>query len=150
VKCGSRGPASLLRRTKRYVFVPWYGRLFGLLGQLITQKKAVVELPLCAACDARYRSAVVGIWLACSFPALAVALLFVGVGLNVGALVGGGFFLFLGGLLVPLIAAAVLRRRLLPTAVKIDDHEVTLARVHPSALEFFASSTSAAWQGPVA
>lgn len=142
VKCGARQPTPLVRRWKNYVFVPWYGWFFGVLGQL-TQRRATVELPLCMPCDARYRSGVRAMWIATGVPVLAVVLVNVGVSVDVGAMVGGGFFLFLGGLPLPIVVLVTLfRRRRLPLAAKIDDAEITLVGVHPKAMKFFISSTA--------
>jgi hypothetical protein len=140
VKCGAGQPTALVRRRKNYVFVPWYGRLFGVIGALITRRRAAVELPLCVACDARYRSAVRALWMATGVPFLGVLLLFIGLWANVGAVVGGGFVLFLGGLLAPLIVLfALFWRHRLPLTTKIDKSEITLLGVHPRAVEFFVS-----------
>jgi hypothetical protein len=140
VKCGARPPTPLVRRWKNYVFVPWYGWFFGILGQL-TQRRATVELPLCRPCDARYRSGVRAMWVATGVPVLGVVLINVGVSVDAGVMVGAGLVLFLCGLPLPLIVLVTLfRQRRLPLAAKIDDSEVTLAGVHPRAMEFFIAS----------
>src|SRR4051794_16880270 len=63
VKCGAREPVPIQRRRTNYVFIPWYGRFFGLLGMLLTQKKATLEMPICPPCSARRSQAVIVMWL---------------------------------------------------------------------------------------
>ena len=103
-----------------------------------------MELPLCRPCDARYRSGVRAMWIATSVPVLGVVLINVGVPFDLAIMVGAGLILFLCGLPLPLIVLVTLfRQRRLPLAAKIDDSEVTLAGVHPQAMEFFIASAPA-------
>jgi hypothetical protein len=141
VKCGVVNPTPLVRRRKNYVWVPWYGRFFGLIGQLITQRKASVELPLCARCDGRYRSGLRAGWVTVGLSLLGIVLIFAGSAADVDVLTFGGLATFLGGLfaaLVVLLAVSLPRR--LPMAAMIDDKEVTLTGVHPQAAAFFMST----------
>ncbi len=136
VKCGTQ--QQIGRRRKKYIFVPWYGRLFGLIGDWMTRKTAIVDLPICPACEARFRQARLGMWIGAAVPVFSIGILFLGVALNIGPLVGGGFFMFIGGWLVPLIVyLAFAMKRMMPIAVKVDDREVTLSRVHPEAVQFY-------------
>ncbi len=136
VKCGTQ--QQIGRRRKKYLFVPWYGRLFGLVGHLMTRRVADVDLPICQACDARFKRAKQAMWIASAVPVLGVALLFLGVALDFGPLVGGGFFLFIGGWLVPLLVyAAFAMKRMMPIVTNIDEREIRLARVHPDAIQFY-------------
>jgi hypothetical protein len=142
VKCGVVNPTPLVRRRKNYVWAPWYGRFFGVIGQLITQRKASVELPLCARCDGRYRSGLRVLWVVVGAFLLGMVLIFAGASADVGVLAIGGVVMFLGGLfasLVVFLAVSIPRR--LPLAVMIDDKEVTLTGVHPQAVAFFMATT---------
>jgi hypothetical protein len=144
IKCGVRDPSPLVRRMKNYAFVPWHGRLFGVIGAALTQRKATVDLPLCSRCDARERTGTRALWIAVATPFIGTGLIVTGAFGDVGFLTVLGVLLFLGGLLGALVVfLAVSLPRQLPVAVMIDDAEVTLSGIHPQAVEYFRT-----WSGP--
>jgi hypothetical protein len=146
IKCGTRDPNPLVRRMKNYTFVPWHGRLFGVIGAALTQRKATVDLPLCGRCDGRERSGTRALWIAVAIPFVGTASIVGGAFGDVGILLFLGVLMFVGGLLGALIVfLAVSLPRRLPLAVMIDDAEVTLAGIHPHAIEYFRT-----WSGPAA
>jgi hypothetical protein len=143
VKCGTQEPSPIVRRMKQYSFVPWYGRLFGVIGAAITQRKATVELPLCGRCDMRERSARRALWITLGITFGGVAIILLASSIDSGAVIGLGVAMFLGGLLASLVVfLAVSLPRRLPLAVRIDDAEVTLVGVHPRAVEYFTSGAA--------
>ncbi len=159
VKCGAREPTRIQRRMKQLVFVPWYGRMFGLIGYYATRRTAAVDLPICEACDAAYRRAVTTMRWTAALPVACLGLIFLGGSANVELFVAGGALGFLGSLLLLLVVYfAVAHRRMLPMATRIEDDEVTLGRVHPDAtLAMVAVSLNAPsgpfdaarWRGPI-
>ena len=137
VKCAAREPTPIGRKRKNYVFIPWYGRMFGLLGMLLTQKKATLDLPICQACAARHTQTVLITWLVTGGIVVLAALAAIGgIAGEVPALIFVFLFLMLMAFVVPItLFLAWGRARMHPQAVHIDDHSITLTRVHPGAME---------------
>jgi hypothetical protein len=135
VKCAATHP--IVRKKKNYSFVPWHGRMFGVIGVLVTQKKAPLDVPLCPPCSARASKATVAMWLACGLPVL----------ISLALIVGGGAAdspeAALAGVVLLLVACvgglvlfhAYAKKYVLPQAVHIDKQTITLARVHPIAAQ---------------
>lgn len=142
VKCAAQQP--IIRKRRNFVFIPWYGRFFGVIGMLITQKKATMDLPLCPACAQRAFKAVLTMWLvAGGLFALGLAMIVAGAATDTDALAVIGVLFFLSVLVVPLVlyfAWAI--KHVLPQAVNIDDQTITLARIDPNAAQHILHAAS--------
>jgi hypothetical protein len=135
VKCAVQHP--IMRRRKNYVFVPIHGRLFGIIGMLITQKKATLDVPICPACNARHSQTVLVMWLVAILPfLLGLVLIVAGAATDTDALAGFGAIVMFGTLIASLIVFLTwAANRMLPQAIHIDDQTITLARVAPAAIQ---------------
>ncbi|MCA9633324.1 MAG: hypothetical protein KC766_36990 [Myxococcales bacterium] len=132
LKCGSKNVTSfqdhLFQYNPPYIFILIVlCTLPGLIAMLILRKTAKMVIPLCADCDARWRSA----------KGLAMVAVVVLIGclvvpyvmrepqlVLIGFVVGFGVFI---GLLLTKVNPAMLRAR------KIDDSKVTIIGIHPDA-----------------
>jgi hypothetical protein len=134
VKCAA--PA-VTRRKQQFVYTPQWvivilllSLLIGAIVAVIVQKKGTLQLPLCEACAARWKSANVQIGLA--ILALFLGLVFgvyVAVESKAPALMAVFMLLGIGGL----IAVAVVNRNVRVLSRKVDDTSITLTKVHPDA-----------------
>lgn len=141
LKCAS--PEVHTRRTQNFAFTPMWARLLvlvcwpgALIAMVLTTKRATLEVPLCDPCHARWRKARnAGILLAVGVVVGVVAASFVSgsSGSEAAALI---FFAVLLLLVVGVVVGVnqLIRPHLLQ-AKKIDEDQVTLLGVHPTAGE---------------
>jgi hypothetical protein len=141
VKCATPGP--LYGRAQAFGWFPAWTYFFFLLGplpaiivQLIVTKRATLNLPVCAPCNARWRTARVLRTLAIVGPVVGgLGLAMIGAATDSSLLMGIGFLLVFPGILaiIPVDLLFVRPRTLRPKF--IDDHVVTLEGVAPQMLE---------------
>ena len=152
VKCAAREPTPITRKRKNYSFIPWYGRFFGVLGMLITQKKATLDLPICQPCGARASNAVLVMWLVTLGVVGLMAVTFgVASAVDSAALTLLAFAFLMACFVVPMtLFFAWARDRVMPQTTFIDDQVITLARVHPGAIEatLYTANAAAAYAYP--
>jgi hypothetical protein len=143
VKCAATQP--IVRKKKNYSFVPWHGRMFGVIGVLVTQKKAPLDVPLCPPCATRASNATIAMWLACGLPVVvSLALILGGGAADSPAAAFAGVVLLLLALVVGLVLFhAYAKKYVLPQAVHIDKQTITLARVHPHAAQSIVQAAAA-------
>jgi hypothetical protein len=132
VKCGARH--GLGHRSVKFKFVPGWARLFGPLIQLIVRKTSTFELPICPACNGRWRKWNAFVWL--SWAPTAILL---GVCAAVAAADSYGAAVAVGTLAVLVfpvlwIIAMVVRRGARVGVRRIDAAHSWLVRVHPEAV----------------
>jgi hypothetical protein len=141
VKCGT--PSDLRGRMQAFAWFPkwtyvlvFIGLLPAVIVQAILTKRALLNLPVCAPCNARWSQARVMRVLAFVVPIVGgLGLAIVGAATSAGWLAAVGFLLFFPGILAVIpIDLLVLRPRTL-LATFIDDGFVTLKGVSAGALE---------------
>jgi hypothetical protein len=149
VKCGTT--ERLTVRAQRFSYVPPWSRLFGALLLLMLQKKSRFDLPICAPCNARWRTwnAVMGLGL---------------VGIVVGMLVWGalaaprgrdggaawGFFLGAAVTFGVFVVAGRKRAKHIVVATFIDREETRMRGVHIDVMRRASSSSSSPSSSSVA
>jgi hypothetical protein len=130
MKCGTTH--DIQRRKAKFQWTPMWARMMivlctigGAIAMLVTTKKAQLDIPLCAPCNARWGQAVAAI----IGGVVALVLAIVGIGQlhEAGAVV---FFVVLAAF-IGLMLAFVKPRML--QVQKIDDQNVELKGVHPEA-----------------
>lgn len=134
MKCGTQH--GIVRRSAKFQWTPVWARLMlvlctvpGVIAMLVTTKKAPMQIPLCAPCNARWGQAVAA--LVVGIVALVGAVLSLRV-LDDSGVGGIGFFVVLAGFFA--LAIGFVRPRMLQ-AHKIDERNVELKGVHPSAAQ---------------
>ena len=146
VKCAACEPMPITRKRKNYTFIPWYGRFFGVLGILITQKKASLDLPICQPCGARASNATLVMWLVTVGVMVVTGLMFaIASAADSDALMLLAFAFLMACFVVPMtLFLAWARDRVFPQTTFIDDQVITLARVHPGAIQAALHAANAA------
>lgn len=144
VKCAA---PSRVRRTQRFVFTPpWVivvmvlSFLIGAIVAMIVQKRGTLHLPLCDACQHRWKKANWQVAAALFAIPLSVMLGFLVAGSseNVGTIVVA----LLLASLVGLIVVAVVQQNVRVTSRKVDDRSITLRGVHPEAQRAIVAALS--------
>jgi hypothetical protein len=141
VKCATPGP--LYGRVQAFGWFPAWTYAFFLLGplpaiivQLILTKRANLNLPLCAPCNSRWRTARLVRTLAIVGPVLGgLGLAMIGAATDSTLLMGIGFLLVFPGILAVIPIDLMMVRPRTLRAKFIDDHVVTLEGVAPQMLE---------------
>jgi hypothetical protein len=145
MRCGAGEP--LQRKRKQYIFVPWYGRFFGLIGYYLTRKVTQLDMPLCNTCRANRTTAIwvlVASWMA---PLVGVVAMIAGAALDSDGMAGFGLVLFFLGFLAPLVAfLAYAKSKLLPGVIFMDDQSVSFVRIAPQAVQALAHYAQSAQQ----
>ncbi len=138
LKCGRRD--NIVRRRKKYTYTPVQTvalRVVVPVAGLGAKKaeKAVLELPLCAPCDARHRRTfwlMLALWLA-PIVLLVLAPRAESAGhQDLGNALGIGFFATIIG--VGVFHLAYARRRMAPGLVRIEHGTITLGRFEPAVI----------------
>jgi hypothetical protein len=141
LKCAS--PEVRSRRTQKFAFTPTWSRLLilvcwmgALVAMALTTKRATLELPLCDACQARWRRA--RMW-SIAMGLTVFALIFGAVVASAGSGSDEAQVLMAVAIFAFIVALVVGLRKLvhphLLHAKHIDDSNITLAGVHPMAGE---------------
>jgi hypothetical protein len=141
VKCATPGP--LFGRAQAFAWYPAWTYAFLLLGllpaviaQLILTKRATLNLPVCAPCNSRWRTARLLRTLALVVPIVGgLALAMIGAVTDTTLLMPIGFLLVFPGILAVIPIDLLLVRRRTLRARFIDDDVVTLEGVAPQMLE---------------
>ena len=142
VKCGSDDVAE--RRKQDFAFTPQWvmmlvviSPLIAGIAMLITQKRGTLHLPLCSDCAYRWRRAVSRVRMAALWMVAAIVIALV------CAANDEGFLAVIFGIssIVPLIVVGVNNRKWTMKSIKVDQSTITLADVHPAAIEAILESS---------